>query len=447
MKVLVVLLSLALASQAGAWTSSFGTEGRDGSSGQNGSSGSSGQSVLIQANQSSPQSFYLDGEDGRDAGPGQDGDHAYNCYQRLENNDLEGADGGDAGVGGHGGSGGSGGDATIYYTDTAQLKKILISAVGGRGGNGSYGGRGGEGCRCTELSWVVPKCREVIDPAGAKHTVCDEFDRYTCRDGDPGRDGANGGHGSDGRLGSVTLIKSKSRLLPEATSLSVSLSQFSSNKVADALLTENLFIRGNGVLSLLAPGSRVSDYYTEFSRRAEEKVRIVWDAKKQASSYDGTISVYINGGAVSFNVSSSEVLLTEERLENNIHTLYIRDAYNLSEFNILGLTMEGQKTSTLIRVKGSSPRLDLVDDTIRVKISRKRLLLGYKEVYNAIVPDSILQRVGSDLLINVGKLKFAGDEDTWKTKTEVKIELEIYRRIKGSSDSISRKAVFFNEQK
>jgi hypothetical protein len=146
-------------------------------------------------------------------------------------------------------------------------------------------------------------------------------------------------------------------------------------------------------------------------------------------------------------VSTSEVLLTEERLENGVHTLYIKDAYNLSEFNILGITTEGNLTNTAIRVAGSSPRLDLVQDSVWVKISRKRVLLGYKEVFNGRVPDGLIQRSGKDLIVNVGKLNFEDAADTWKPKKDVKIEIEIVRSVKGSNDTISRKAVFINEQK
>lgn len=447
MKVFGFLLSLSIACQAGAWTSSFGTEGRDGSSGQDGNRGRSGESVVIRAFDSGPQSFYLDGQDGTDAYPGQDGDHAYNCHQPFAENDLEGADGGDGGRGGHGGGGGSGGDATIFYTNTAQLKKIFITAVGGRGGEGSWGGRGGEACRCVESYWTVPKCREVTEPNGSKRRVCDDYDRYTCRDGDPGRHGANGDRGADGSLGTVTLIKSKTSLLSENRSMEVSIREFKSKKMVEDVLTENLFVGRDGMLNFLAPGSRVTDYYIEFSRRAEERVRVVWDSKKPAGSYEGSVSVSISDGKVRFNVSSNEVLLTEERLENNIHTLYIKDAYNLSEFAILGLTMEGPKNNLQIRVKGSSPRMDLVQDHVAVKISRKRLLFGFKELYNDRVPEAALQMVGSDLLVNLNKIRFAEAEEAWSSKKELKVEFEIYRRIKGSDDSISRKAVFYTEKK
>lgn len=448
MKSLLFFLCLAIANQAGAWTNNFGNEGREGLQGQNGLSGRSGQNVLIQANQPGPQSFYLSGEDGTDAGPGQDGDSAYNCQQPpFVDNDLEGADGGDGGAGGSGGSGGDGGDATIYYTDLAQLKRILISSRGGQGGQGAWGGRGGAPCSCAVPSWVIPRCHEVATPEGKKRTVCEDYDRYTCVAGDRGRDGAPGRPGSEGSLGFVTLIKSKTPLLPEALSLQVSLRQFASKKSIDGLLSENLFVRQSGLLSLLAPGSQVSDSYSEFVRRAEEKVRLVWDSKKLATSYAGTISVSINEGEVSFNVTSDEVLLTEERLENGVHTLYIRDAYNLSEFAILGLTLEGQKTGTLIRVKGASPRLDLVEDFVRVKISYKRVLLGYKEVFDGAVPVGALQRAGTDLLVNVGKMRFSSSDDIWNGKKEAKIELQIHRRIKGSDESIARKAVFFTKKK
>jgi len=207
---------------------------------------------------------------------------------------MEGADGGDGGSGGNGGRGGDGGDATIYYTDAAQLKKILIFATGGRGGEASWGGRGGEPCRCTETRWVVPRCREVVDQAGNKQRICDQQDTYVCRDGDRGRDGAPGTHGSEGSLGYVTLIKSKTPLQSENTHMQVSLSQFGANRVADAVLTENLFTRISGMLSLLASGSRVSDTFTEFFRRAFENVRVVWDSKKPASSYSGRISASIS---------------------------------------------------------------------------------------------------------------------------------------------------------
>ena len=441
------LLSLSILASLSSQASTFGTAGSDGYSGNDGQSGRSGQDIVVWAQQNRPLSFNLDGEHGDSATPGVDGQDATSCYQPYTEYSVVGADGGDGGRGGDGGSGGSGGDATIYYSDLAQLRMIYISALGGQGGMGSYGGRGGYGCRCSVTSWSVPRCREVVEKdTGLVRTVCDGYDNYTCRDGDNGSHGRQGSDGSDGSRGRLTLIKSDSPLLAEQRGIRVDIQDLKSSPRLSFELSENIFVSRAGALGLLAPGSIVSDHYYEFSRRAEEVVNVVWAAKRTPAPFKGTVTASISNGKVSFSLSTQDILLTETQSQGNTHTLVIKEAMNLSEFSIFGITAEGRKRDLAIRITGKIVRPDLVKDTVHVKISRKRFLLGYKEVFSGYVPAQLLQYSGEDLIAKIGQLRFSEDDETFKSEVEVKVEVTATRSVVGSSNRIERKANLFKQQ-
>lgn len=438
---LLVLLSVSL-SHAG----EFGSRGKNGEAGRDGYSGSSGQDVTILAHEMTQPLFYdLSGRNGDHGYPGSDGQDAYFCSHSLREENLYGADAGDGGAGGDGGSGGSGGDALIYYTDSAQLKNISIISRGGYGGQGSYGGRGGSrGCYCDQYSWTVPVCRIEKDKDGREHKICDRVNTYTCQNGRSGQIGASGSPGSNGSRGSATLVKSSTPLLPQSGSGRLNIQEFQTQNPVQFTLTENIFARRGGLLSLLAPGSDMSDSYSEFVRRAEENVQFVWAATRSPAPYKGTLSAYISGGQVSLSASSNDILMTEKSVQNGVHTLTVKEAYNVSEFSVINFKRENYGTKTQIRVQSTVPRPDLVSDSYHVTVTQVRLLLPDKVMYSGSVPASLITTSGAESVVRIGQVKFEDSSKIWSKK--LKISFSMNRQVKGASSSI-QKSANYNQDK
>ncbi|WP_413582860.1 hypothetical protein [Bdellovibrio sp. HCB288] len=424
------------------WAGSFGRPGQNGSTGNSGHYGGNGDDVTIFAPNAQGGRYNLNGGDGGDGHPGADGGDAYFCSQDRVAEDLFGANAGDGGAGGDGGSGGHGGDATIYYTDISQLKKILIISEGGEGGRGSYGGRGGSrGCRCDYRNWEMPpRCYDYTDKDGKLCRRCDPPPRFTCDDGHSGRDGSRGSDGNDGSSGSVTLIKSATALLEENSDASVAVNKLNTNQTVRAVLTENLFTSKAGIRSFLAPGSRVNDNYYEFVRRAVENVAIVWQAPRKPADHTGKVSAFIRNGKVGFEVSSNDILITERSDSAAEHTLTIKEAYKVDEFSRIGITKEGLGKNSKIKVQAISPRPDMVTDSFHVTITYVRLILRDKVVFSGPVPKQFISKSGNQTILNIGQIKFEDSDKIWNKK--LVINFSFNRKIANSYENISKSATY-----
>lgn len=156
LSVSILLLSNNIASSQEVRT--FGQPGNDGRNGIDGRSGRNNNDSKIIAGGDS-QTIDISGTKGEDATEGEDGNNAFNC-QQPDNPPyfLRGANGGNGGSGGSGGNGGNGGDATIFYTDTPNLKRITLDNSGGSGGSGGNAGKGGNGCQTTTPNWQIKYC-------------------------------------------------------------------------------------------------------------------------------------------------------------------------------------------------------------------------------------------------------------------------------------------------
>ena len=420
----------------------FGSTGDTGRAGNSGSSGRYGGDVTIYASRAEGGRYNLSGGDGGDGYPGQDGGDASSCYQPRVAEDLFGADAGEGGAGGNGGDGGSGGDATIYYTDLSQLKKILIISEGGEGGRGSYGGRGGSrGCSCDRRHWEMePRCYDYKDKDGKMCRRCDPPPRFSCDDGHSGRDGSHGQDGSDGSRGSITLIKSPGPLPEENTASAVSVSKLIPNQTVRAVLTENIFTAKYGAASFLAGGSVVSDRYTEFVRRATENVAIVWQAVRKPTEHTGKITAFISGGKVGFETSSNDILITEESKVGQEYLLTVKEAYKMDEFSRVGIIKEGVGKNTKIKVQAISPRPDMVNDTFYVTITYVRMILRDKVVFSGQVSKDFISKNGSQTILNIGQIKFEDSDKIWNKK--LVIDFRFDRRISDSYQTVSKSAQF-----
>ncbi|MFS4458542.1 hypothetical protein [Bdellovibrio sp. HCB2-146] len=458
MKFSILFLSCILAATQ---SFAFGTKGQDGSSGDDGRRGTDGQDIQVFAqNLTGLMTYHLNGTDAGDAEEGRDGESAYACSYFEDDENIVGADAGDGGNGGDGGRGGDGGSALIYYSDISQLKNLYISAVPGKGGYGARGGRAGrDGCRCNRRSWEVRKCSNEwvpddrppqYDPDGKPvprspiwKEVCHE-EQFYCTDGRSGSNGREGSDGSRGNYGALTLVKSNSELLPEAGGGYVAINKLSAAEPTSTTLTENIFESKKGAISLLAPGSIVSDTYREFVRRAEENVQIIWASPKDPATFSGSVYVGIGNGQVSFQVMSNELLISETKDEGNMHSLIIKEAYKLADFAQVSLKKSHSGKRTQIIVTAPTPRRELVKDTYSVRIKYVRWLLPDKYVYSGAIPPELVQKGAEQTIVNLGKLQFEDSSSIWNKKLEV--EFTYSRQVRGLSQGVSKTLKYTQEK-
>ncbi|HZG40589.1 MAG TPA: hypothetical protein VEZ50_18075 [Nodosilinea sp.] len=261
-------------------TRTYGSDGSNGRSGRSGRDGAAGASQTAIAD-GTPASFSLAGSDGED---GENGENGYRprCGGQPRNvaYHLRAPDGGAGGEGGRGGSGGSGGNLTVYYGDRAALRQLSVDARGGRFGRGGRGGSGTVGCRCDLRQWDVQTCTGT--PGQPDHSC--QTTRYSCRDGRSGANGAFGRDGAPGADGQLWIVNQMEPLLPETPALAVGLQTLATQPVR---LSRNLWAERSGANALLAPGSRVSDIYREYTGRVEGNVRLDWQAPRPLGAFAG----------------------------------------------------------------------------------------------------------------------------------------------------------------
>jgi hypothetical protein len=242
----------------------YGRNGSVGTSGRSGRDGRDGQNQTIFVNGSSVNLDLSaqDGEDGEDGGNGYRPDCGYQV--KYEKRDIYAPNGGTGGNGGKGGNGGNGGSLTAYYTNLADLRKVLVFAAPGKGGRGGRGGSGTPGCICSTRSWEVETCEGT---PGTSSYKCKKK-TYRCYDGKYGSSGSDGKNGSTGRLGILSLVQSKEPLAAEIPSVNIPLTELTGKQFA---LSKNKWNLRTGATSLLAPGSIVADEYREFEQRLARK--------------------------------------------------------------------------------------------------------------------------------------------------------------------------------
>jgi hypothetical protein len=410
---------------------SFGYDGRDGSSGRTGYSGQSGQQILVQAG-SVAQSFRLDGAPGSDGQSGQDADDASSCYQpNRPRNDLQGANGGDGGSSGDGGDGGSGGHAEIYYNSALELKNIFISAMGAPGGRaGNNAGRAGRPCYCQEGTWEHVDCHDEKDRDGKIVQICNR-ERYSCYDGRMGREGGYGRDGSNGSIGSITIIKSATPLLNDILNDSAS--------VAEALarnlhVAKNDFQYKSGALSLLAPGSRVNDTYSEFVGRQEHLVQVQWQAQRKVDEFaQSRVDVNLINSQAMVSFSQEMWAVVDQSEANGTQLVKVLDVAKADEMKNISFDVSGKGRAAILTIKDNAPLQGHFVDQISLKAWHDNRVFSDDIYFEGQVPSQLIQRQGNQIIIQIGQLKIQDIEKNFSNSNRVLFELRVTRSMQSHS--------------
>lgn len=395
----------------------FGNRGADGRDGSNGRSGRSSESITIYADQSLGQSFNLNGEPGENGSNAFSGSNASSCHFQKRAQNMYGARGGDGGRGGNAGAGGHGGDATIFYQKLSDLKSIRILARGARAGRAGYGAREGIGCRCRVNRWQIKKCR--TNDEGERVCTTNTYRCYAGARGDQGRDGISKSAGSDGHL---TIIKGDSIIRQQNKNDSLSLNM---NNQKEILLTENIWLRKNGALGLLAPGSAVQNTYTQYSHRVEKFIHFNWISDQDIREFkDHQFNFSLKQGKVSAGPDKGIVGIYKLKQDNENAYLSVKELFKIKDLqNFVTIDRGGIGSKINVTVQNNFHAKDKVKTSYYVKVASKKTV-GRTTVirYEGLVPSELVT-VDNDgrATISIGELPFSYKYKKKKRKLRITI--------------------------
>ncbi|MBE9004321.1 collagen-like protein [Fortiea sp. LEGE XX443] len=406
-----------------------GNYGRDGSVGTSGRSPRNGrdgqnQTIVVDGSSVNLDLSAQNGEDGEDGGHGYRPDCGY--QEKYVNRDIHAPNGGAGGNGSKGGDGGNGGSLTAYYTNLADLRKVLVRAIPGEGGRGGRGGNGAAGCSCSTRSWEVETCEGT---PGTSSYKCRKK-TYTCYDGKHGSNGSNGKNGSTGRLGVLSIVQSKEPLATEIPSANIPITELPGKQFA---LSKNKWNFRTGATSLLAPGSIIADEYREFEQRLEETVQIVWQEKRPTASFGNQfITVSLNDN------KQVEVTFPEDfwvdgssKSENNLTTYTVNHAIPKQDVTRLVVSEFADSGKNLnLKIVDLAAKSDVLQTQFRIKFRARdnfSNFYDYETFYEGNVPPEFVTRDYNRFTLALGKLKIP--KDALRSGINVDIEVTATRSL------------------
>ncbi|MCF4966316.1 collagen-like protein [Nostoc sp. CMAA1605] len=374
-----------------------------GASGRHGRNGRDGENKTFVADGSSVN-FDLSGQDGEDGEDGGSGSRPKCRHsERNPNNDIKAPDGANGGNGGRGGDGGNGGNLTVYYTNLADLQKILVRANPGDPGRGGRGGRGVAGCRCRRSSWERETC---TGKPGTPDYKCTKK-TYRCQSGRDGYSGSDGSDGKTGKLGVLSIVKSQQTLPEETPSVTLPISELGGKQIN---LSKHKWKLHQGAASLLAPGSIIADEYREFEERLETVFQLVWQERQPISNFGNEkVKVSLNDNKqveVEFpddlwvaGSSSNEANSTKFTVN---HLIPRKDVTRLAvaEFADAGENLN-------LKIVDLAAKSDVINTQFRVKFRIKDNNAGfgdYQTQYEGEIPANLVTRDYNRFTLALGKL-------------------------------------------
>ncbi len=418
----------------GANRTPFGSAGQVGKTGENGQNGADSDNVTVFAD-GSPLTLNLAGKNGEN---GQAGGNAIapNCgNQPNVTENLVAPDGSNGGNGGNGGDGGSGGSISIYATNPAFLRNILVNSSGGQGGQGGLGGLGSQGCNCSKPYWTVESCS---GDRGASDFRCTtkEFRCYNGRNGINGSQGLPGRNGLPGRL---TLLNLNKPLEPDRPSASVTMGTLKDQGV---ILSRNRWETRKGAQQLLAPGSIIDDEYQFLVERLERSYLLTWNAPQPFKDFaDKNITLSLDDQQEIKTTLPADLWIegtTQKR--NNVTEFLVYNAILAGDATRLGdavLMSNGQDLKLTFVDKANQSNLIATKFQIKYNITRSdprfRPVSDYSTKYSGEVPDNLVTLKGDRFTIDLGKLPIP--EEYLKPGLGVEVEVVANRTFANYSAS------------
>lgn len=393
----------------------YNRDGENGRDGRSGRSGRSGKEATVFAD-GTAASLDLSGRDGED---GEDGDDGYRprCrrgYGGKVKRNVHAPDGGRGGDGGSGGNGGSGGQLTVFYSNIADLKSILVRSQGGEGGRGGRGGDGARGCRCRRRSWTVESCS---GKKGTDSYKCKKR-RYRCYQGSDGRDGRDGRDGGRGSSGILSLIKGKQQLTPDNPKTELNFLELQNKSIR---LSKNRWVTRSGAVSLLAPGSVIADKYREFDKRIERDFQIVWQEKQPISNFQkANLKLNLNNdGKIEVDFPKQLWLDISKKQENELTKLIVNHAIPEKEVTELKpadfIGSDENLTFSIVDLAGKS-------DVIKTRFKVEYEIRGDNGgEYEYEIPPELVTQDYNRFILALGKLPIPKEGLEEGTKVRVKV--------------------------
>lgn len=412
---------------------SFGTNGQSGKTGENGTNGASSDNLTIFAD-GTPLTLNLAGKNGEDGRAGGDA-IAANCGNQPSDvsTDLVAPDGGNGGNGGNGGDGGNGGSISIYSTNPAQLRQIVVNAAGGKGGQMGPGGNAGEGCNCTKPYWTVETCS---GDRGASDYRCTtkEFRCYNGRNGVRGNAGLTGRDGFPGRL---TLLNLNKPLEPDRPTASVAMATMKDQGV---VLSRNRWETRQGARDLLAPGSVIDDQYEALTERLERSFLLIWNAPQPFTRFaDKNFTLSLDDQQeIKVGLPSDVWIEGTTQKRNEVTEFLVYNAILLGDVTRLeesSLTGNGRNLKLVLVDKANQSNLIATKFQVKYNITRSdprfRPVSDYLTKYSGAMPDELVKLNGDRFTLDLGQLPIG--EEYLKSGLGVEVEIVATRTFSGYS--------------
>jgi hypothetical protein len=388
--------------------------------GQNGINGRDGVSQTLTAS-GMPVNLDLSGQDGGNGSNGSDAsppDCEREHYTSIGNGNKRAADGNNGENGGNGGSGGNGGNLTVYYTNLADLKNILVRSHGGNGGTAGHGGRGSYGCPCNEPNEEETICTGKPDSPNYK---CKKK-VHRCHHGKRGQ------NGQQGNMGVLSIIRGTQELKSDNPTVKVPLSQ-AINKSID--LSKNKWNIRNGASALLAPGSIIAEQYREFERRIEGTFQLDWNEQKSAGSFaDQIVTLSLNDDEqIKIDFPKDLWVLGNYVTQGTMTKYSVVNTIRRQDVTKLKVAdFDGVGRNVNLKLVDLGGRADLLKTEFTVKISTRNSDRFYDGTeYKAKIPPELVTRDYNRYIISLGKLPIP--DRALETRTEVEIELTATRSL------------------
>jgi len=414
----------------------YGVKAQNGKDGKTGSDGANGGNQVIYADGAS-LTLDVSGKNGENGGDGEPA-QAANCEGQPINRsaNFKAPDGGSGGNGGDGGNGGNAGSPTIYATNPAQLKSILLKANGGKGGNGGVGGLGSSGCNCDRPYWTVETCSGG-KPGDPDYRCTNQ--EFRCVDGNNGTSGRSGRTGRNGIPGQLTLINLNKPLEPDRPTASAT---FAEIRNQGFLLSKNTWETRKGAPSLFAPGSIIDDQYRMLVSRREQSFFMTWNASQSFEQFANrpvTLTLENEKGIqVKFPGDIWLEATTQSQKNNNVTEFIVYNAILAEDATRLGnetLTGKGVDLKVTLVDKANLSNLIATQFEVKYKTTRSQEV-GFRPVsdfitkYDGVLGPDLVQQTGDRFVLNIGKLPLGAD--VLKAGTGVEVEITAKRSFAGN---------------
>lgn len=227
----------------------------------------------------------------------------------------------------------------------------------------------------------------------------------------------------------------------EKKSASVSLKNLESSGTT---LLAHIWEQRSGAMSLLAAGSRVSDRFTNYVKTSYAHVSLLWSASQPLVDFqDLRAQLSFNGSTLNASIpntwAATKVINEGASEDYLLEVSHIYKEAELARFEVQEIRGEENALELVVRDTMNQPaplRAEFaieIDEKRRRPGSRPHRRYYYREVFDGMIPERLVERQGDLYILKIGQLDFtsrAKDDGS-----ELRIDLVSTHKLNGQSKS------------